>query len=99
MKTTALVSTEKAARYMKALVNHFSRKIVASYEGNHGTISFDFGRCELKAENGNLIVSAESQNADNLKRMEQVIDSHLKRFIQDEDLTLTWSTVKDVNTA
>ena len=94
MKTIATVSTEKGARYMKALVNHFSRKIDATYEGNHGSIAFGFGRCEIEAQSDSLIFVAKSDNQTNLNRLEGVIDSHLKRFMQDEEVTLQWSEVK-----
>ena len=79
---------------MKALVNHFSRKIDASYEGNHGSISFGFGQCEIKAQSDSLIFMTESDNQPNLNRLEGVIDSHLKRFMQDEEVTLSWSEVQ-----
>lgn len=61
MQSKATVATEKGARYMKALVNHFSRKIDASYKGNQGQISFGFGRCEVEAQSGRLIFIAESE--------------------------------------
>lgn len=96
MKTIATVSTEKGARYMKALVNHFSRKIDASYEGDRGSISFGFGRCEIEAQTDSLIFVADSDNQSNLNRLEGVIDSHLRRFMQDEEVTLNWSEVKPV---
>ena len=81
---------------MKALVNHFSRKIDASYQGNHGSISFGFGRCEIEAQSDSLVFMAESDNSSNLSRLEGVIDSHLKRFMQDEEVTLNWSALKPV---
>ena len=91
MKSVAKIRTEKAERYMKALVNHFSRKITASYEGNVGIISFPFGSSELVADGSSLILYAESKNEGNLNRVEQVVESHLARFTQDENLALTWS--------
>ena len=81
---------------MKALVNHFSRKIDASYEGNLGSISFGFGRCEIEAQPDSLNFVAESDNQTDLSRLEGVIDSHLRRFMQDEEATLSWSVSEPV---
>lgn len=75
MKKKAVVSTDKGARYMKALVNHFSRKIDASYEGNQGSIAFDFGRCDIEAQDDSLIFVAESNTQPELDRLEGVINS------------------------
>ena len=44
MQTKATVQTEKADRYMKALINHFSRKVNAAYSGNAGYVECGFGR-------------------------------------------------------
>lgn len=91
MKKKATVSTKKGARYMKALVNHFGRKIDATYEGNHGQISFGFGRCEIEAQSDAMIFVAESDTQPNLDQLQGIISSHLKRFTQDEVETLNWS--------
>jgi hypothetical protein len=45
----ATIETIKTERLMKALCNHFSRKITAHYEGDKGTIEFGDGKCELTA--------------------------------------------------
>ncbi len=93
MKNKATVSTKKGARYMKALVNHFSRKIEASYEGDRGSISFDFGRCEIEALSDSLVFVVESGTQPELDQLKGVISSHLKRFTQDEVVTLDWKSI------
>ena len=99
MKSKATVSTEKGARYMKALINHFSRKIDASYEGEHGQISFGFGRCDIEALSDSLAFVAESASQPELDQLEGVINSHLKRFTQDEIVTLDWKAIDIETTA
>ena len=78
---------------MKALVNHFSSKVEAAYDGNRGSISFGFGRCEIEAQNDALIFVAESDTQPKLDQLQGVIGSHLKRFMQDEAITLSWSEI------
>ena len=94
MKTKSIVKTEKGGRYMKALVNHFSRKVEAIYDGNFGSISFGFGRCSIEAQDNSLIFTAESDTQPKLHQVEGIIDSHLKRFMQDESITLEWETAQ-----
>lgn len=93
MKKMATTPTKKGARYMKALVNHFGHKVDATYEGNYGSISFGFGRCEIEAQSDALIFVVESDNQLKLNQTEGIISSHLKRFMQDEAVTLSWTAV------
>lgn len=95
MRSVATVQTDKAGRYLKALVNHFSRKVSASYEGDQGTIAFGFGTCLLQVDSERLGIHAESDSPEDLERVEQVLGSHLIRFTQDEKLLLTWTVVRE----
>ncbi|MFK7803763.1 MAG: DUF2218 domain-containing protein [Anaerolineae bacterium] len=99
MKEIATAPTKKGARYMKALVNHFSRKGDATYEGNQGSISFGFGRCEIEAQSDTLIFIAEGETQQKLTQLEGVISSHLKRFMQDEEVILNWVALSPEQTA
>lgn len=90
METTATVQTEKARRYMKALVNHFNRKVTAVYTNDSGYIKFGFGRCDIQATDDTLTFQATSSEADDLNRLQGVISSHLARFTQSEIPDLTW---------
>lgn len=78
---------------MKALVNHFGRKVDATYEGNRGSISFGFGRCEIEAQDDALVFVAESASQQKLTQVEGIISSHLKRFMQDEVVTFNWTAI------
>lgn len=90
MFTTATVKTEKAERYMKALCNHFGRKVAASYEGNKGSVDFGFGSCLLEATDDALILKVESDSIQTLSQLEQIMSSHLIRFTQNEILEVKW---------
>lgn len=90
MKATSTVQTEKAYRYMKALVNHFSRKTNAAYEADSGYIEFDFGRCDIQAQDDTLAFELSSSEQDDLNKLKFVVDKHLTRFSQNEIATLTW---------
>ena len=87
---TSHLQMAKAARYMKALCNHFSRKADASYEGNQGQVTLTAGKCEMLAEEDVLTLHVRATTADNLERMKRVIGDHLIRFAGDEALQVVW---------
>ena len=51
-QTRATVPTGKASRYLKALCNHFDRKVSATYDDALGKVEFGFAYCEMRASEG-----------------------------------------------
>lgn len=93
MKQTSNIETEKAERLMKALCNHFARKITASYAGNQGQIEFGEGKCIVTASPTALTLQVDAENAENLSRVRQVVVSHLLRFAPEDNLEVTWGDI------
>jgi len=90
MKSTAKAQTEKASRYMKALVNHFGRKANAAYEDNNGHIEFDFGRCDIEVSDQMMSFTLNSPGSEELERLKMVVEKHLVRFSQNDIDGLEW---------
>jgi uncharacterized protein len=86
----ATIETNKAERLMKALCNHFARKITARYEGDKGYIEFGDGKCEVTVTSNTLTLQVEAENADSLSRVERVVVDHLPRFTPGEDIQINW---------
>ena len=84
------IETVKAERLMKALCNHFARKITARYEADKGYIEFGDGKCEITATPNTLTLQVEAENADNLSRLKQVVINHLLRFTPGEEFQVNW---------
>ena len=91
MIETATIETDKAERLMKALCNHFARKITAGYEDGRGYVQFQDGKCELTATPKTLRLQVEAENAENLSRVKKVVADHLLRFAPAEKLEINWS--------
>lgn len=87
----AIIETNKAERLMKALCNHFARKIIARYEGDKGYIEFRDGKCEITVAPDILTLQVEAANADSLARVERVVVDHLVRFTPEEEIQINWS--------
>lgn len=84
------VKTEKAQRYLKALCNHFSHKVQATYNDDRGNVDFGFGTCELQAEADTLTLQIQADNNEGFARVKYVVADHLERFSGDEALQIMW---------
>ncbi len=90
LKAQAQVETPKAARYLKALCNHFSRKVDANYDEQRGTVQFGFGVCEMYVSDTTLTLHIHAEGDENLARVKAVVADHLQRFSGDEALQVKW---------
>ena len=86
----ATIETNRAERLMKALCNHFARKITARYEGDKGYIEFGDGDCEITATSSTLKFQVEADNAEGLDHVKQVVVKHLLRFTPEDDFQIIW---------
>jgi hypothetical protein len=93
MIQVADIQTDKAERLMKALCNHFARKITAKYEGDKGYIEFGDGKCEITSTPETLTLQVEAGNAESLARVERVVVDHLLRFTPEETFQIDWRDV------
>lgn len=90
LSAKSTVQTEKASRYLKALCNHFSRKVTAEYDDNRGNVDFGFGYCQMLAEENSLSINIQADDEDKFGRVKFVVADHLERFSGDEALKVEW---------
>jgi hypothetical protein len=89
----AQIRTPKAQGYLIQLCKHFAHKIPATYADNRGRILFDAGAAELDASRADaLSITVSSSDVEQVRRLEHVVESHLRRFAFKEDLAIAWST-------
>lgn len=89
-KSQAQVFTPKASRYLKALCNHFNRKVTAEYNESQGAVYFGFGDCVMVATDSVLGIRVLADNEDNFARVKHVVSDHLVRFGNNEALEVVW---------
>lgn len=87
----ANVATEKPVPHMRQLCKHFGHRVDTSYDDDSGYIQFEFGRCELRASDGNLELTATASDEASGERVRNVVGSHLERFGKRDGLTVSWS--------
>ncbi len=83
------VETEKESRYLKALCNHFNRKVTAEYD-DRGTVDFGFGHCQMTADATSLTIHIQAENEDQIGRVKFVVTDHLERFSGEDALHAEW---------
>lgn len=89
-KAQAQVVTPKASRYLKALCNHFNRKVTAKYDEVQGTVNFGFGDCVMIATDSVLGIRIIANSEENFARVKYVVGDHLVRFGSNESLDVNW---------
>jgi catechol 2,3-dioxygenase len=79
LSSRAVVETEKPSPYPLQLAKHFRHKLDVRFDERSAVIPFAFGHAELAAADA-LTITAHAQTPADLRRVEQVIGSHLERF-------------------
>jgi uncharacterized protein len=86
----AEMATAHASRYLQQLCKHWSHRFAVEFDATHGTVGLNDASCVFRAEPGRLSVSLESETADTLPRLCEVVTEHLKRFAFRETFELRW---------
>jgi catechol 2,3-dioxygenase len=94
LRSRADVATDRPSPYLLQLAKHFRHNLDVTFDDRTATIPFAFGRCELRAEEGDLVLEASAATPAELDRVEQVIGSHLERFGRGNELSVAWSRIE-----
>jgi catechol 2,3-dioxygenase len=91
LRARADVATDRPSPYLLQVAKHFRHKLDVTFDEREATIRFAFGRAELRAEEGNLVLEAIAATPAELERVEHVIGSHLVRFGRRDELAVAWT--------
>lgn len=64
------------------------------WSDDRGVASFGWGRCTLRAQPDVLTLRAEAPDEEKLRRVEELVADHLKRFGKRDRLRVPWTRVK-----
>ena len=93
-RSTGRFSTPNAQKFMTQLCKHFGHKVPAEVEGDTGQVRFAAGLAEMRSDDQQLVVVLSGDSGEAVASLQEVIDSHLKRFAFREDFTgMAWSPV------
>lgn len=84
------LSTTDASRLIKRLCKHFSHKVEAKFDASSGHVDFPIGECDMKANDNTLTFEVQTNDEENLQKVQQVISSHADQFARDESFEWQW---------
>jgi catechol 2,3-dioxygenase len=90
-RSRAEVVTDRPSPYLLQLAKHFRHKLAVVFDERTGTLPFAFGRCDLRAGDGVLVLEASAATPEDLARVEEVAGGHLARFGRRDELSVEWS--------
>jgi hypothetical protein len=92
IESVARVATGRPERYLRQLVDHLGHRLSTGHlEDGRGEIIRDRARCTLEAADGSLVLTATGEDAEALRRIQDVVARHLERFGGRESLQVQWS--------
>ena len=90
LQAVAEVATDAPERYAKQLVSHLGRRLNWQTDGDTSRAAIGDGVGTVVVGAGLLTLRAEAPDAETLGRIQHVLGSHLERFGQRNELTVTW---------
>lgn len=92
IRSEATVSTSRPGPYLKQLCRHFGHKAPTRFDDHSGQIEFPFGACDLMVATPTVLsLRASAGEVETLRRVEEVVGSHLERFGRRDGLVVEWS--------
>jgi hypothetical protein len=95
----ARVDTERSSRYLVQLCRHVGKagrthpqmQARVEWSDDRGVITFDPGRCSLRALPSVLSLRAEAPDEDTLRRIEHRVADRLAQIGRRDQLTVAWT--------
>ncbi len=85
------VATDTPDRYAKQLIAHLGRKLDFSTVGATSTTTIGAATGQIVVRAGSLTLIATGHDEEAVRRVEHVLGSHLERFGQRNQLTVSWT--------
>ncbi|MFL6073647.1 MAG: DUF2218 domain-containing protein [Mycobacteriales bacterium] len=89
--SSATVTTDRAARYIKQLVSHLGHRASTELaDDGTGTVTVGNGHCTMTPTEHSLNLAATADDEETLARIQDVVGRHLIRFAPQEAVEVTW---------
>jgi uncharacterized protein len=90
VSSSSVVTTARPSPYLLQLAKRFRHELDVRYDAHEAVIPFEGGRAVLRVEPGALRLAAVAPTEAGLRRIEEVIGSHLERFGRRDEIRVTW---------
>ncbi|HRL50564.1 MAG TPA: DUF2218 domain-containing protein [Propioniciclava sp.] len=92
IRSTAIVPTDRAARFGKQLSSHLGRRLGGEWldDEQRGSVNFEVATATLEASPEALTLTVLTDDPDAVERFENVVGRHLVRFGREANFVVTW---------
>lgn len=87
------VKTEKGSRYLQQLCKHWGHRFPVESGADYGEIALPLGPCTLRASDESLVIVVKSGAAEDVAKLQEVVEDHIRRFAFREELDFDWRPV------
>ena len=88
--------TASGSRYLQQLCKHWRHKFEVEFSKTRGQVGFTFAVATLEASADALLVTVETEDAEAVERLKEVVATHLDRFaFREAPLPFEWSAADD----
>ena len=88
--SSTTIPTELGSKYIKHLCRHFAHKVEAVFNEQEGRVQFNQGFCLMQLSSSGLNFYCQSENSENMRIIQYILDDHLRRFARTETLSYGW---------
>ena len=88
--------TARGSRYLRQLCKHWGHKFEVEFSGYTGQVRFPSAVTTMEASADALLVTIETDDAESVEQLKEVVAKHLDRFaFQEAPLPFKWSATED----
>ena len=98
VRSSGIFRSQDARNYLLRLAKHFSHKVEVHHDHDQGRarIGFSCGTVLIAAEDDRLSLEVYSQNVEDRRETEDVLESHLERFaFREAPVSIVWTRHPD----
>ena len=88
--------TASGAKYLQQLCKHWSHKFEVEFSETRGQVRFPSAVATMEASADVLLVTVETEDAEAVERLKEIVAKHLDRFaFREAPLPFEWSATED----
>ncbi len=89
-RSSASVATDRPDRYAKQLISHLGARAEVERAAGATVLGLSMGVCEVRVVRGAIELQARAADVASLHRLEGIVQRHLERFGDSDDLEVNW---------
>jgi uncharacterized protein len=93
---TSQAKTASGSKYLQQLCKHWGHKFEVEFSETRGQVRFPSALVTMEASADALLVSIETDEAESVERLKEIVANHLDRFaFREAPLPFEWSEIED----